>query len=158
MIERVRRLEDRGVISGYRAIVAPQALGRPLTALIAVSLDAADYGSFLESVHKESAIVECHRTTGNADFLVKAHLAEPAALEALIDSLGTAGGHCSSTLVLSSPIPWRQISPPPGASSARARVNRRRRRAASATSPEASDSAANTARRSGRPPGSRETS
>ena len=41
MIERVRRLEERGVISGYRAVVAPAALGRPISALIAATVDRA---------------------------------------------------------------------------------------------------------------------
>ena len=46
MIERVRRLEERGVISGYRAIVAPAALGRPISALIAATVDRPDQEAF----------------------------------------------------------------------------------------------------------------
>ena len=45
MIERVRRLEERGVISGYRAVVAPAALGRPISALIAATVDRPRSGS-----------------------------------------------------------------------------------------------------------------
>src|SRR5215213_5632231 len=74
MIERVRRLEDRGVIAGYRAIVAPSALGRPITALIAADLDRSDYDKFLSRVKADPAVIECHRTTGDATFLVKVHV------------------------------------------------------------------------------------
>ena len=76
MIERVRRLEERGVIAGYRAVVAPGALGRPLTALILAQVQHADYGSFLEKVNSEPSVAECHRITGEATFLVKVHVAD----------------------------------------------------------------------------------
>ena len=55
MIERVRRLEERGVISGYRAIVSPGALGRPLTALVAAEVDQPHYDVFLEHVRARLA-------------------------------------------------------------------------------------------------------
>ncbi|MGH2562762.1 MAG: Lrp/AsnC family transcriptional regulator, partial [Thermomicrobiales bacterium] len=74
MIERVRRLEDRGVIAGYRATVAPQELGRPLFALIAADVGRQDYDGFLGRVQDDPAVVECHRTTGEATFLVKVYV------------------------------------------------------------------------------------
>ena len=52
MIERVRRLEERGVISGYRAIVAPAALGRPISALIAATVDRRDHEAFNGQVRR----------------------------------------------------------------------------------------------------------
>src|ERR687894_2869728 len=69
MIERVRRLEERGVIAGYRAVVAPNALGRPLTAVILAEVPHAEYGAFLERVSNEPSVTECHRLTGTATFL-----------------------------------------------------------------------------------------
>ena len=54
MIERVRRLEERGVISGYRAIVEPAALGRPITALLMVTVQRSDQEAF-QSVLRRSA-------------------------------------------------------------------------------------------------------
>jgi Lrp/AsnC family leucine-responsive transcriptional regulator len=151
MIERVRRLEDRGVIAGYRAIVAPDALGRPITALIAAEVNRADYEQFISRVKNDAAVVECHRTTGDATFLVKVHVADTAALEALVDDLGAAGAHCSTSLVLSSPVPWHEITPPAGTTQQRTRLNRRRRRGVSATDETESNGAAPTARRPGRP-------
>src|SRR4051794_29218598 len=151
MIERVRRLEDRGVIAGYRAIVAPEALGRPITALIAAEVDRSNYDSFLDRVRNDPSVVECHRTTGDATFLVKVHVADTASLEALVDDLGAAGAHCSTSLVLSSPVPWHEITPPAGTTQQRTRLNRRRRRGASSADNGEGGEATTRARRPGRP-------
>src|SRR3954468_25096856 len=61
MIERVRRLEDRGVIAGYRAIVAPEALGRPVAAVITATINRGGTDGFLDLVRSDPSIVECHR-------------------------------------------------------------------------------------------------
>jgi Lrp/AsnC family leucine-responsive transcriptional regulator len=151
MIERVRRLEDRGVIAGYRAIVAPEALGRPITALVAAEVDRANYDTFLDRVKSDPSVVECHRTTGDATFLVKVHVADTASLEALVDDLGAAGAHCSTSLVLSSPVPWHEITPPAGTTQQRTRMNRRRRRGTSAVDNGEGTEAAARPRRPGRP-------
>lgn len=135
MIERVRRLEERGVISGYRATVSPATLGRPLTAMIAAQVQQADYAAFLERVHADPAIAECHRMTGYATFQLKVHVADSAALEALVDDLSATGARCDASLVLSSPVDWREVTPPEGSASPRTRLSRRRRRTATADVP-----------------------
>src|SRR3954451_23702839 len=66
MIERVRRLEDRGVISGYRAIVAPAAMGRPLSAFISATVESRRADQFLDALRNDPAVVECHRVAGAA--------------------------------------------------------------------------------------------
>jgi Lrp/AsnC family leucine-responsive transcriptional regulator len=156
MIERVRRLEDRGVIAGYRAIVSPAALGRPLTALVSVSVDRGSQEAFLEALRSEASVAECHRTTGESTYLVKVHVADPASLEALIDRLTPAGAKSTSALVLSSPLDWQEVTPPEGSTQARTRLPRRRRRAGAAE--EAVAEAPATPRRPGRPRGRRATS
>jgi Lrp/AsnC family leucine-responsive transcriptional regulator len=160
MIERVRRLEDRGVIAGYRAVVAPDELGRPLTAIISASVDRADYEGFLDRVKDDPAVVECHRVTGDATYLIKISVADTDALEQLVDDLGGAGAYCTTSLVLSSPVPWREITPPPGSTSQRSRIGRRRRRTVPEAAPEqpSTDGTANRTqapRRPGRPRGRR---
>jgi len=167
MIERVRRLEERGVIAGYRAVIAPAALGRPLTALISAMVDRPNYEGFLERIQNEPAVAECHRTTGEATYLVKVHVPDTAALEKLVDDLGAAGARCEASLVLSSPVPYRPVTPPEGTTSQRTRLTRRRRRTAAAAPPaerpegpvaapaEAPPAEATTARRPGRPRGRR---
>jgi Lrp/AsnC family transcriptional regulator, leucine-responsive regulatory protein len=147
MIERVRRLEDRGVIAGYRAIVAPNALGRPISALIAAEVSRGDYDGFLDRVRSDPAIAECHRTTGEATFLLRVNVADTAALEALVDDLSGVDARCTTSLILSSPVPWREVTPPVGTTQQRTRLNRRRRRGSDSTN----DESANRVRRPGRP-------
>ena len=134
MIERVRRLEERGVINGYRAIIDPGALGRPLTALVAAEVDRDRFEAFLGRVREDPAVAECHRTTGEATFVVKAHVADTAALERLVDDLSAAGARCTTSLVLSSPVPYRAVTPPEGLATQRTRLTRRRRRTVPAPS------------------------
>jgi Lrp/AsnC family leucine-responsive transcriptional regulator len=130
MIERVRRLEERGVISGYRAIVAPAALGRPITALISATVDRRDQETFRSQVQEEAAVAEVHRTTGDATHLVKVNVPDMAALEKIVDDLSETGARCQTTIVLSSPVPYRPITPPEGTTVQRSRLARRRRRPA----------------------------
>ena len=132
MIERVRRLEERGVINGYRAVIAPAVLGRPLTALIAAEVERGNYEAFLRRVQDDPAVAECHRTTGEATHVVKAHVADTGALERLVDELGATGARCETALVLSSPVPYRPVTPPEGTTAQRTRLTRRRRRTATA--------------------------
>lgn len=131
MIERVRRLEERGVLAGYRAIIDPNAIGRSLTALINVELDRRHYDAFLNRLKSEPAVEECHRVTGNFAFIVKAHLASTDDLESLVDDLQDAGAKCSTNIVLSTPIIGAPIVPPEGTVSERTRLTRRRRRTTS---------------------------
>lgn len=142
MIERVRRLEERGVLAGYRAIIDPHAIGRSLTAMIQVDLDRRHYDAFLNRLRSEPAVEECHRVTGDHAFMVKAHVASTDDLEALIDELQDVGAKCISNIVLSSPIVGAPILPPEGSVSERTRLTRRRRRTAAES---------NAPRRRGRP-------
>jgi Lrp/AsnC family leucine-responsive transcriptional regulator len=150
MIERVRRLEERGVISGYRAVVAPDALGRPITALIAATVGRRDQEAFMNRLMEEPAVAEVHRTTGEATHLVKVHVPDMATLEQIVDDLSETGAQCRTTIVLSSPVPYRPITPPEGTTVQRSRLSRRRRR-------QSDEPAANGApnRRPGRPRGRR---
>jgi len=130
MIERVRRLEERGVLAGYRAVVDPSAIGRPLTALIAVDLERRHHDVFLNRLRSEPSVESCHRITGEHSYLVKVHVSSTEELELLVDELGDAGAKCSTNIVLSSPIEGAPVVPPEGTVSQRTRLTRRRRRSA----------------------------
>lgn len=130
MIERVRRLEERGVISGYRAIIAPAALGRPITALIAATVDRQHQEAFANRLQEQPAVAEVHRTTGETTHLVKVNVPDMQTLEQIVDDLSETGARCETTIVLSSPVPYRPITPPEGMTVQRSRFARRRRRAA----------------------------
>jgi Lrp/AsnC family leucine-responsive transcriptional regulator len=130
MIERVRRLEERGVISGYRAVIAPAALGRPITALIAATVDRQDQEAFGNRLQEQPAVAEMHRTTGNTTHLIKVNVPDMQSLERIVDDLSETGAQCQTTIILSSPVPYRPITPPEGMTVQRSRLARRRRRAA----------------------------
>lgn len=94
--ERVRRLERRGLIRGYAALAAPDALGLDLTAFVAVTLErAGDRAGFLARVADLDVVQECHHVAGDYDYLLKLRCTGTRDLERLIslelkDGLGVA--------------------------------------------------------------------
>lgn len=75
--ERVKRLERTGVISGYHARVAPEALGKMLLVFVEIKLSSKSADVF-DKVRKEllhmPEVLECHLVSGGFDYLVKARL------------------------------------------------------------------------------------
>jgi Lrp/AsnC family transcriptional regulator, leucine-responsive regulatory protein len=70
--ERVRKLEQRGVIRGYAALIDPASVGRPLTAYISVSLTShRNRAAFLRAIAKMEQVAECHHVAGDDDYLLK---------------------------------------------------------------------------------------
>ena len=81
---RLRRLEDRQVIRGYRAIIDPEADGRGLTAFVAVRLvrhQREHIQRFQEGTRKIAEVVECHHVTGNFDYLLRVEVPDLPAYE-----------------------------------------------------------------------------
>lgn len=107
--QRVRRLEQRGVIAGYRAIVDPAALELPLNAFIAIKpIDPAapdNAPSLLEGI---DAIEGCYSVAGDESYLLKVRVASPEALEALLAEIrAKANVSTRTTVVLSVPYEHR---------------------------------------------------
>jgi Lrp/AsnC family leucine-responsive transcriptional regulator len=107
--ERVLRLEEAGVIAGYRLDLNPAALGLPLTAYVRVRPNAGQLPRIAELARGLSDVVECHRVTGEDCFVVKIHLAAIAELDRVLDRF-LLYGTTTTSLVQSSPVPLR---PPP---------------------------------------------
>lgn len=83
--DRVRKLEDRGVIQGYVTQVNPHSLGYDITAFVAVTLEhPRDRAAFLATVHTLAEIQECHHVTGDDDYLLKVRCQGTQGLEHLI--------------------------------------------------------------------------
>jgi Lrp/AsnC family leucine-responsive transcriptional regulator len=116
--ERTRKLEDRGVLRGYAALVAPAAVGRGLTAFIAVTLLLPEHRErFLERVQTLDAIQECHHVAGDDDYLLKARCRDTAELEWLVSEelKGLPGvARTRTTIALSSAkeTPYVPVTPP----------------------------------------------
>jgi len=110
--ERVRRLEETGVITGYHAQVDLAQAGRPVIAFIRMPC----YGAHCVLRDPDIAgwpeIREIHRVTGDACSILKVATQSMTAFEDLIDRLAPYGPP-SSTMVLSTPVSHRAV-PPPG--------------------------------------------
>ena len=103
--QRVRRLEERGVITGYRATVDAEALGLPLTALISVSpLDPAAPDDVPQRLTAIAEIEACHSVAGEESYILKVRTATPGALEDLLARIRAAANvRTRTTVVLSTP-------------------------------------------------------
>jgi Lrp/AsnC family transcriptional regulator, leucine-responsive regulatory protein len=109
--ERVRRLEESGVITGYHAHVDPARAGRTVAALVRMAC----YGPRCllrhpQTIERSPEILEVHRLTGDACCLLRIAVGSMAAFETLIDRLAE-HGQPSSTMILSSPMPWSPLRP-----------------------------------------------
>lgn len=85
--ERVRRLEERNVITGYSALLSPEEVGCKVTAYIAVTLgQPGKRDLFLKKIVKMSEVQECHHIAGEDDYLLKVRCQGNLDLERLISA------------------------------------------------------------------------
>ncbi len=106
VIERVRKLEDVGIITGYRAEIDAAKIGYPITAFIRMSITGVDYSHIIETVGESREVLECHRGTGGDSFIIKVAVSDVGHLQTLIDKL-TPYGITTTSIVLSSPVKHR---------------------------------------------------
>lgn len=81
---RVRALEARGAISGYRAIVDPAALGLDIHAFVQVTIRSTVSRDFEHAVVRHASVLECYTTAGQADYLLHVLVPNVAALDTLL--------------------------------------------------------------------------
>ena len=106
--ERVKRLEETGVIKGFHADVDAAKVGFPITAFVRWTSSGPDC-SHLGDVAKDiPEIVECHRVTGEASYILKILARSVGHLEQLINGLMPYGSTITS-VVLSSPVEHRPV-------------------------------------------------
>ncbi|GEK03562.1 AsnC family transcriptional regulator [Streptomyces sp. 1-11] len=107
--QRVRRLEQRGVIRGYAAVVDPEAVGLPMTAFISVKpFDPSAPDDIAERLAGVPEIEACHSVAGDENYILKVRVATPHELEELLARLRSlAGVSTRTTVVLSTPYEAR---------------------------------------------------
>jgi Lrp/AsnC family leucine-responsive transcriptional regulator len=110
--ERLRRLEDDGVITGYRAVVDPRKLGYGLGVLIRVRPAPRMLAEVAELARQQPAVLECHRVTGDDCYVMTAYVRDVEHLEQVIDEFA-AYGSTTTSVMQSSPVPRRGVVPPP---------------------------------------------
>jgi Lrp/AsnC family transcriptional regulator, leucine-responsive regulatory protein len=103
--QRVRRLEQDGVIKGYVAVFDPDDVGLPLTAFVSIKpFDAAAPDDLPQRLEHLSAIEACHSVAGDENYILKVRVPSPTALEDLLQQIRTIGGVSTrTTVVLSTP-------------------------------------------------------
>lgn len=109
--ERLARLEEAGVITGYRAEVDPRALGWALSVVIRIRPAPRELAKVAELARRTPEVVECHRITGEDCFLLKLHVPAVDQLETVLDRF-LLYGQTTSSIVQSSPVPPRSIALP----------------------------------------------
>lgn len=108
--ERLRRLQERGIIEGFTARVSPAAVGRDILVIIEIGQLNVGCHKFEEFIAKDPDILECHRVTGAVSYIMKAAVSSMKDLEILVDRL-ILFGRVNSSVVLSSPVLHRPILP-----------------------------------------------
>ena len=110
---RLRRLETRGVITGYRALLDPEKVGTPLSAFIEITpLDPAQPDIAPEQLEHLNAIEACHSIAGDASYMLFVRVASPRALEELVRDIRLAASvNTRTTVVLQTYYEHRPIIP-----------------------------------------------
>ena len=110
--QRVRRLEERGVITRYAAVVAADAVGLPLTAFISIRpIDPSAPDDAPDRLADIAEIEACHSVAGEESYILKVRVATPAALESLLARIRAAAAVSTrTTIVLSTSYEFRPPS------------------------------------------------
>jgi Lrp/AsnC family leucine-responsive transcriptional regulator len=99
--QRVRRLEQRGLIKGYQATLDAKALGLPLTAFISITpIDVAQPDDAPARLAHLTAIEECHSVAGVESYILKVRVASPDGLESLLAEIRKAANVTTRTTVV----------------------------------------------------------
>ena len=108
--ERIRRMEDAGIISGYHAEINLAKVGYPITAIIRMSTSPGErctrFTGFVENIPE---VLTCYRVTGSDALIMKVMASSVEHLESLIDQL-SAHGQLTTSIVLSTPVTRRVIT------------------------------------------------
>ena len=109
--ERIRRMEDAGIISGYHAEINLAKVGFPITAIIRMSTSPGErctrFTGFVENIPE---VLTCYRVTGSDSLIMRVIASSVEHLEALIDQL-SAHGQLTTSIVLSTPVGRRIVTP-----------------------------------------------
>lgn len=101
--ERVKKMEDSGIIMGYQANIDFAKLGKTVSAFIDLAMPSESYNRFLEFAIKNDLIVECHHVTGGDSLIIKVLVDNITELETLIDDIKQFA-RTNTSIILSSPI------------------------------------------------------
>lgn len=105
--ERVKKLEEKGIIAGYKAIINPDKIDKPITAFILYNNTKCE--QFTAFCKDHTGVIECHRLAGSYNYLIKVLTDSVQSLESFIDA-SMAFGQPSTLIRLSSPVESKAIN------------------------------------------------
>ena len=107
--QRVRRLQKRGVVKGYTAVLDHEAIGLPLTAFVSIKpIDPSAPDDASEKLAHLDEIEACHSVAGEESYILKVRVTSPFALEELLQQIRAAANVSTrTTVVLSTPYEGR---------------------------------------------------
>jgi Lrp/AsnC family transcriptional regulator, leucine-responsive regulatory protein len=104
--ERVSRLEETGVIRGYRVDINPRALGYAVTAFVRVRPMLGQLPKLIKLAQETPEVIECHRITGEDCFMMKLCIRSIDTLDTVLDAF-LAYGQTTTSIIQSSPVALR---------------------------------------------------
>lgn len=109
--ERILRLEETGILAGYRLELNPKELGYHVTAFVRVRPLPGHLNKIAELAQAIPEVTECHRVTGEDCFILKVFLKEVSSLDRVLDKF-LAHGQTTTSIVQSSPVLPRGVPLP----------------------------------------------
>lgn len=104
--DRVEKLEQAGVITGYHARINPARIGYPIQCLIELTVKHQDYFNVLEKMCTMPEVIECFSVTGTSGLMLKVAVDSMPSLQALIARL-MQYGDTKTSIVIDVPVPLR---------------------------------------------------
>ncbi|GAB3257153.1 Lrp/AsnC family transcriptional regulator [Chitinimonas naiadis] len=109
--ERLKRLEEAGVIQGYRAIVSPERAGYGVMALVGITTGQPGKAKFIAKLESLPEVIECLHVTGQDSYVLKVITRDIRHLERFVGSINSYG-ETRTSIVMSEPIPLRAVAQP----------------------------------------------
>src|SRR5699024_7528995 len=108
--ERLKKLQEKGIIEGFTFLVSPLALGKELLIMIELSKLRVSHYDFEEFIREEVNVLECHRATGHVHYYIKAAVNGTEELTHLIENL-IPYGSTQTSILLAAPVVKQMILP-----------------------------------------------
>lgn len=104
--ERIKRLEEQGVIAAYHAHINPKALGKQILAIVGITVLQPQKAALISYLQGLPEILECLHVTGQDSFLLRIACSDVQHLEQLVGKINHYG-ETRTSIIMSAPIPWR---------------------------------------------------
>ncbi|MBC3920571.1 Lrp/AsnC family transcriptional regulator [Undibacterium sp. CY18W] len=107
--ERVKKLEEAGIVKAYRAELNAEALGLTVTAVIGITVPQPQKASLITLLKSLPEVIECLHVTGQDSFLLRVVCKDIRHLESFVGNINHYG-ETRTSIVMSAPIPLRAIT------------------------------------------------